>query len=308
MMPARMLGAVVWAALSAVLVRTGAICSRAAPSVRDPLIPTPTPSSTGPVVLRAVVDPPARGGQIHVLRRRPRSVRRSDGPPFECEWDAGRRSSSSRSGSWRPRRRRPPRPDRADPGPRRHRKGRRRDRPGHGHGDRRSRRVRRRAAAERVSRVRGRQAADDHLLFVGRRPAGAGRRRGHQRQHGDGDAEAQAGGQGVPRRGAGRESRSRCSGSTTRSSRSRGSRPILRKSGCKAVDRLAPWGATALYDVIVRGIDMLGAQTGRKALVVFSDGEDQGSHVDARPGGAAAAGERRDAVHDRPGPRLSVDA
>jgi VWFA-related protein len=47
----------------------------------------------------------------------------------------------------------------------------------------------------------------------------------------------------------------------------------------RAVDRLAPWGATALYDVIVRGIDMLGRRTGRKALVVFSDGEDQGSHV-----------------------------
>ena len=47
----------------------------------------------------------------------------------------------------------------------------------------------------------------------------------------------------------------------------------------KAVDRLAPWGATALYDVIVRAVDMLGKQVGRKALVVFSDGEDQGSHV-----------------------------
>jgi Ca-activated chloride channel family protein len=47
----------------------------------------------------------------------------------------------------------------------------------------------------------------------------------------------------------------------------------------RAVDRLAPWGATALYDVIVRGIDMLGTRSGRKALVVFSDGEDQGSHV-----------------------------
>jgi Ca-activated chloride channel homolog len=47
----------------------------------------------------------------------------------------------------------------------------------------------------------------------------------------------------------------------------------------RAVDRLAPWGATALYDVIIRGIDMLGRRTGRKALVVFTDGEDQGSHV-----------------------------
>jgi VWFA-related protein len=47
----------------------------------------------------------------------------------------------------------------------------------------------------------------------------------------------------------------------------------------RAVDRLAPWGSTALYDVILRGIEMLGRQTGRKALVVFTDGEDQGSHA-----------------------------
>jgi Ca-activated chloride channel family protein len=45
----------------------------------------------------------------------------------------------------------------------------------------------------------------------------------------------------------------------------------------KAVDRLAPWGATSLYDVIIRGTDMLGSQPGRKALVVFTDGEDRGS-------------------------------
>ena len=47
----------------------------------------------------------------------------------------------------------------------------------------------------------------------------------------------------------------------------------------KAVDRLAPWGSTALYDVMLRGVDMLGRQTGRKALIVFTDGEDQGSHA-----------------------------
>ncbi|MGE3513284.1 MAG: VWA domain-containing protein, partial [Vicinamibacterales bacterium] len=47
----------------------------------------------------------------------------------------------------------------------------------------------------------------------------------------------------------------------------------------RVVDRLAPWGATALYDVIIRGVEMLGRQTGRRALVVFTDGEDQGSHV-----------------------------
>jgi VWFA-related protein len=47
----------------------------------------------------------------------------------------------------------------------------------------------------------------------------------------------------------------------------------------KAVDRLAPWGSTALYDVLLRGMEMLGRRTGRKALVVFTDGEDQGSHA-----------------------------
>src|SRR5262245_12916475 len=60
--------------------------------------------------------------------------------------------------------------------------------------------------------------------------------------------------------------------------------PLARKTTdraerVKAVDRLAPWGATALYDVILRGTDLLGRQIGRKAVVVFSDGEDQGSHV-----------------------------
>jgi VWFA-related protein len=47
----------------------------------------------------------------------------------------------------------------------------------------------------------------------------------------------------------------------------------------KAVDRLAPWGSTSLYDAILRTVAMLGRQTGRKALIVFSDGEDQGSHA-----------------------------
>ena len=59
---------------------------------------------------------------------------------------------------------------------------------------------------------------------------------------------------------------------------------LTRKAGDAAersrrVDRLAPWGSTALYDVILRGVEMLGRQTGRKALIVFTDGEDQGSHA-----------------------------
>jgi Ca-activated chloride channel family protein len=55
----------------------------------------------------------------------------------------------------------------------------------------------------------------------------------------------------------------------------------------KAVDRLAPWGTTALYDVIAQGVEMLGEQTGRKALIVFSDGEDQGSHLTLQEAEAA---------------------
>jgi VWFA-related protein len=47
----------------------------------------------------------------------------------------------------------------------------------------------------------------------------------------------------------------------------------------KAIARLAPWGGTALYDVIVRALDLLGRQTGRRSLLVFTDGEDQSSHT-----------------------------
>lgn len=47
----------------------------------------------------------------------------------------------------------------------------------------------------------------------------------------------------------------------------------------KAVDRLTAWGSTVLYDVVLRGADLLDAQTGRKALVVFTDGDDSGSYA-----------------------------
>lgn len=45
----------------------------------------------------------------------------------------------------------------------------------------------------------------------------------------------------------------------------------------RAVDRLQAWGGTALYDVVIRGLEMLGRRQGRRAMVVFTDGEDQSS-------------------------------
>jgi len=47
----------------------------------------------------------------------------------------------------------------------------------------------------------------------------------------------------------------------------------------RAVDRLAPWGGTALYDVVLKGLDLLDERRGRRALVVFSDGEDRSSRA-----------------------------
>jgi VWFA-related protein len=47
----------------------------------------------------------------------------------------------------------------------------------------------------------------------------------------------------------------------------------------RAVERLAPWGGTALYDVLLKSMDMLGRQAGRHAVVVFTDGDDQSSRA-----------------------------
>jgi VWFA-related protein len=44
-----------------------------------------------------------------------------------------------------------------------------------------------------------------------------------------------------------------------------------------AVDRLAPWGGTALYDAVIRSLDLVARQQGRKAVVLFTDGDDQSS-------------------------------
>jgi Ca-activated chloride channel homolog len=47
----------------------------------------------------------------------------------------------------------------------------------------------------------------------------------------------------------------------------------------RAIDRMAPWGGTALYDVTIKAIELLGRQQGRRSIVIFSDGDDQSSHA-----------------------------
>jgi Ca-activated chloride channel homolog len=44
-----------------------------------------------------------------------------------------------------------------------------------------------------------------------------------------------------------------------------------------AVDLLASWGGTALYDATVRVLDMVSREWGRKGVVIFSDGDDRNS-------------------------------
>ncbi len=50
----------------------------------------------------------------------------------------------------------------------------------------------------------------------------------------------------------------------------------------RSVDRLRSWGSTAFYDAVLRGLDLLERHRGRRALVVFTDGEDMVSHATAQ--------------------------
>ena len=47
----------------------------------------------------------------------------------------------------------------------------------------------------------------------------------------------------------------------------------------RAIDRLAAWGGTAAFDALVRSADMLQRRPGRKAIVLFSDGDDNTSRT-----------------------------
>ena len=44
-----------------------------------------------------------------------------------------------------------------------------------------------------------------------------------------------------------------------------------------AVDLLTSWGGTALYDATIRTLDLVSRETGRKGIVIFSDGDDRNS-------------------------------
>lgn len=52
--------------------------------------------------------------------------------------------------------------------------------------------------------------------------------------------------------------------------------PVKRRA---ALAGLQPWGGTALYDAIGEALDLAARGSGRKGIVVFSDGEDQASRV-----------------------------
>ncbi len=47
----------------------------------------------------------------------------------------------------------------------------------------------------------------------------------------------------------------------------------------KALDHLAPWGATSLHEAIAKSFDLLGRERRRRGLVIFTDGDDTTSRI-----------------------------
>jgi VWFA-related protein len=47
----------------------------------------------------------------------------------------------------------------------------------------------------------------------------------------------------------------------------------------KAIDLMRAWGGTALYDVVLNGLNLLSRHPGRRSMLLFSDGDDQSSHA-----------------------------
>ena len=57
------------------------------------------------------------------------------------------------------------------------------------------------------------------------------------------------------------------------------SRGVAGTEAMPALDKLAAWGGTSLYDVIVRSMQLLSRKPGKHALVIFSDGDDNASQA-----------------------------
>jgi Ca-activated chloride channel family protein len=61
--------------------------------------------------------------------------------------------------------------------------------------------------------------------------------------------------------------------------RTAAAREAASEAQAHAIDTLQAAGSTALYDAITQGLRLLDRQSGRRALVIFSDGEDQASRA-----------------------------
>lgn len=58
----------------------------------------------------------------------------------------------------------------------------------------------------------------------------------------------------------------------------------------KAIDLMRAWGGTALYDVVLSGLNVLSRHPGRRAMLLFTDGDDQSSHATLQAAIARAEG------------------
>lgn len=57
------------------------------------------------------------------------------------------------------------------------------------------------------------------------------------------------------------------------------SRGVAGTEALPALDKLAAWGGTSLYDVVVRSMQLLSKKPGKHAIVIFSDGDDNASQA-----------------------------
>ena len=67
-------------------------------------------------------------------------------------------------------------------------------------------------------------------------------------------------------------------------------RGLRRRRACARSTGSRAWGSTAFHDAVLRGLDLLERHRGRRALVLFTDGEDMVSHATAA--GRPARGSR----------------